>query len=524
MPAIVAVTRFKQSKSKAFTGYINYIDRSEATRKKNIEKFNMFDSYMDYMDNDEKTISIDEKKTESVSSLFTADTDKVSKEDKAALKKAFQTAQESGSNLWQTVISFENDYLQSVGIYDHESGNLNEKQLIQVARVSIEKMLLNEDMTNATWSGAIHYNTDNIHIHVAITEPFPSKEKKKYTVYEKDEKGNYRYEKTQDGRKEKIPKKDAAGNIMTYEAYPGRFKNSSHKILKSSFRKELEQNKESYIEINKLLRGIVSDKKEKELMQNDLFKEKIKELYANLKVETVFSNKSGKEIPLSVRFWNYNQNSIAHLKPKIDEISDLFIKTYHESDFKDLLLKLEAEGKEQEKFFGGRSDYTYNMLHDKYSGLYTRLGNAILKELQRYEKDKNEQIQAFKEAERGMNLTNAKNGLKRFEELSERGNSYAQNMLGFIYLKGEFVQKDLNKARAYFKKSATNGNSLGKEMLKEMKLWRNFSARNQRSTCSRDLYTAMRHLRRSLENEYMSYINKREALELQYEIEHRGEF
>ena len=141
MPAIVAVTRFQQSRSKAFTGYINYIDRSEATRERNIEKFNMFDSYMDYMDNDEKTISIDEKKIESVSSLFTVDTDKVSKEDKATLKKAFQTAQESGSNLWQTVISFENDYLQSVGIYDHESGNINEKQLIQVARVSIEKML-----------------------------------------------------------------------------------------------------------------------------------------------------------------------------------------------------------------------------------------------------------------------------------------------------------------------------------------------------------------------------------------------
>lgn len=523
MPAIVAVTRFKQASSNAFSGYINYIDRSEATRNNNIEKFNMFGSYMDYMDDEEKTISIQEKKIEAVSSLFTADTDKVTEDDKKSLKNVFRTAQENGSNLWQTVISFENDYLETLGIYDSKTGSLNEKQLIQAARVSVIKMLENEKMTNAVWSAAIHYNTDNVHIHVAITEPFPSKEKKTYIVYEKDANGDYKYIEGTNGKKEKVPKRDSNGEIITYKAYPGRLKNASHKILKSSLRKELEQNKESYIEINTILRDIIKDKNEQKLLSNDFFKEKMDELYRCLKNEKMASKKAGREISLPVRFWNYNQNSIAHLKPKIDEISDFFINTYHKTNFENLLLKLETEGKEQERFFGGRSDYAYNMLHDKSSGLYTRLGNAILKELQRYERDRSGQINALKEAMSNLNTIDDKDSMKELERLSARGNSYAQNTLGFLYLKGKGMPKDLSKAREYFEKSAANGNSLGKEMLKEMKLRGNFIARNYRSTCSRDVYLAMKHIRRNLENEYMSYINRREAEELQYEIEHRND-
>lgn len=31
----------------------------------------------------------------------------------------------------------------------------------------------------AVWSGAIHYNTDNIHIHIATVEPYPTRERGK---------------------------------------------------------------------------------------------------------------------------------------------------------------------------------------------------------------------------------------------------------------------------------------------------------------------------------------------------------
>lgn len=42
----------------------------------------------------------------------------------------------------------------------------------------------NESLENATWSAAIHYNTDNIHVHVATVEPAPCRQKKMYQVYD----------------------------------------------------------------------------------------------------------------------------------------------------------------------------------------------------------------------------------------------------------------------------------------------------------------------------------------------------
>ena len=38
-------------------------------------------------------------------------------------------------------------------------------------------MLEKENLQNSVWSGAIHYNTDNIHIHVATVEPSPLRKK-----------------------------------------------------------------------------------------------------------------------------------------------------------------------------------------------------------------------------------------------------------------------------------------------------------------------------------------------------------
>lgn len=54
-------------------------------------------------------------------------------------------------------------------------------------------MLVNEGLENAVWSGAIHYNTDNLHVHVAVVEPVPQRMVKEYTQYEyrEDPKGKY---------------------------------------------------------------------------------------------------------------------------------------------------------------------------------------------------------------------------------------------------------------------------------------------------------------------------------------------
>ncbi|EPZ61868.1 hypothetical protein H477_5898 [[Clostridium] sordellii ATCC 9714] len=78
--------------------------------------------------------------------------------------------------MWQEVYSFDNEWLKKQGLYDPKTKFLDEDKIKNAIRKSIEFSLEKSGMKEtALWSGAIHYNTDNIHIHVAICEPNPTK-------------------------------------------------------------------------------------------------------------------------------------------------------------------------------------------------------------------------------------------------------------------------------------------------------------------------------------------------------------
>lgn len=350
MASIVVVTRFCESDGKPFGEYINYIDRDNATKRDALEKYNLFGEYIGYMENEEKTVQGHYKDgTEKVSSLFTRNSDNLSAQERTEMKQLFMKAQENGSNMWQTVISFENSYLAASGIYDPETGYLNEKVLMAAGRKAICAMLDKEGLQNAVWTASFHYNTDNIHIHVATVEPTPMREKCYFREWEKNENGRIRMRKDPEtGRMERVPKLDINGNQIVSERYKGRFKGESIKTLKSVLASELDQDKDSTLEITNLLRGIVNDKKEQQLIKDPVFRDKLMEIYKEIKA-------SGTER----RYWNYNQKSFTEIKPKIDDLSDLF---------------------------RGSNDYKKNKLYDRKEGLYTRLGNAILKELQNYDR------------------------------------------------------------------------------------------------------------------------------------------
>ena len=530
MANIVVVTRFKEAGSSAFANYINYIDRNEATRKDNLEKFNLFEGYTEYMDNDEKTVFDRGQSVEKVSALFTRNNDSLNAEEKKKLKHIFNIAEKNGSNMWQTVISFENNYLENLGIYNPKENSLNEKYLISAARKAIDKMLVNEKLQNATWSAAIHYNTDNIHIHIAIVEPKPMRARKIYKIWEQNVDGSYKMTDDINGNKTKIPVLDESGKQKTRRAFIGRFKNKSHELLKSELNSELDNNKEAYIEINNLMRRIVDSKKEIELFEDVDFQEKMNSLYEDLKAEKVINHKTNEEQSLSIRYWNYNQNSISHLRQKIDEISDLFIKRYNGMEFEEMISKMEIEAKKQENIYGGSSDYVKNKLYASKDGLYARLGNTILKELINYEKDRLEQIKAISNGSEMLNPDSDKynptEGIKALKELANRGNTFAQNKLGLIYIKGDVVKKDITKAKLYFEASSSNGNEYGKKMAKaisEGKLNKYSSIYNNWKS-KRDFNRAIRLMRKSMQKEYINYINQREAEELQHEIDRRGSY
>jgi len=161
---IVLVSQFVVSTDKKFSEYIDYIDRSEAKRGENIDKFSLFN---DYMDNPEKSTGI-----------FTEELDALDKEQKANLKDLFTKAQENGSLMWQHVISFDNRWLKQQGVLTDDV--LNEDVMRKVAREAMTAKAKTEKMSaSMVWSAAIHYNTGNTHIHIAAVEPIPTRERGK---------------------------------------------------------------------------------------------------------------------------------------------------------------------------------------------------------------------------------------------------------------------------------------------------------------------------------------------------------
>lgn len=349
---VVVVTEFCRPHTSKFQGYIDYINRTEAVRNENTAKYNL---YQDYMGNPEKTTA-----------LFTAEKDELTKEDKYELKEIFDKAQENESIMWQTVISFDNRWLKQNGIINESDLLIDEAGLKNAARGGIRRMLENENLENAIWSAAIHFNTDNIHIHVATVEPVPMREKKEYVQY------NYRYE---NGKRIKKPISDDNGKPVTKMEYKGRFKQSSIEKCKSYVVKELVNDKENNIKINNLIReSIVNQKKEHPLSTDKEFVEAFEKLH-------------GMMPDVSRNLWNYNNPIMAGLKNKINVISTMYIERYHEQEYRELLERIETQEQVYMTAYGGTGkDYKKNKLKD----LYTRMGNQILKEIRSYDKEINE--------------------------------------------------------------------------------------------------------------------------------------
>ena len=514
---IIAVCRFCEAGSKTFARYVSYIDRKDATRQSEVNKFNIFSHYMDYMDDDMKTVADQSRQTEKVSALFTRDMDTLSTVAKKGIRKAFQSAQENGSNMWQTVISFENSYLQRQGLYDPETGVLNEAQLRQAARKAIGRMLQKEKLENAVWTAAFHYNTDNIHIHIAIAEPEPMREKKTYTIYARDEDGTY----LRDTDGHKVPLRDASGKIHERKAYKGVFKRSSIEALKSTLRSEIEHNRQAYQSITRILReDLIGDLKNKTLLNIPGFENQMMDLHKTLVSSSVHR-----------RYWSYNQHRLADLKPQIDALSDLYIRTFHADDFQKLLAAIGTEAQRQTETYGGSSNqYMENLLHGK-EGLYARLGNVILQQIAAYDKELKEQIAETKRAAAFLDPGNESHApddaIRMLRHLAEHGNSFAHNELGLIYLRGEHVKRDVHMAEHHFHESARHGNEFGEQMLRKIRAGKAHllykPQNNYNVQCRWQLRKGLGMLERNLKQTYLQYRNLQEAEQLQAEISSRGE-
>lgn len=327
-PAIVLASRYTASNDRVFLNYIDYIDRDEATRN---YKFNDFSLFNDYMGNPEKS-----------GSLFTEGKDFLTKSELESLKEKFKLAQSNGSVMWQDVFSFDNEWLIENGYYDSETNILNEEKLRGAVRKSMRYLLKEENLETSIWSASFHYNTDNIHVHVATID------------------------------------------LADKPRIRGKRKLKTLDKMKSNFINELRVDNEIHKRINELIRDNIVKNKENFLSSEDrVLREKTLELL--------------KRLPNNRKFWSYGyKNKLGSAIYNIDDISKYYISTYHKKEIEEFERALNKEELRLRKLYGeGKREEYKNYKKNKYEELYKRLGNAILKELREYAKEELEKNKAY---------------------------------------------------------------------------------------------------------------------------------
>lgn len=347
---VTVMQEFCRPLDKKFQAYIEYMDREEVKRNQKWLDYSLFANYNEYMGNPKKTTS-----------LFTIDKDFLAEDEKRALKRIFTQAQAKGSVMWQTVISYDNRWLEEQGILNKDKQFVDEHKIKSVARQGISRMLKNENLENAVWSASIHYNTDNLHVHVAIVEPLPMRQTKWYVQYTTEKQGD---------RKIKKPIVDKNGMPVMKEEYVGRFKGKSIESCKSAIVNELLQTKEINKKINEIIRERIVEKNQERVILGD---KELRNKFLQL----------NKMLPENIPYnlFNYNTGIMKSYVPVIDEISKQYVERYHKDSYDELKKILYSQQEAYKKAYGniGRS-----FGETKLDELYARMGNEILKGIKNY--------------------------------------------------------------------------------------------------------------------------------------------
>ena len=377
---VIFKSRFCSPTKKTFGYYINYIDRDEAVRNDNLSKFSL---YNDYMGNSEKTTG-----------LFTENKDFLSQNEKKELKDIFKTAQENESVMWQHVISFDNRWLLQNGLINRKYDCVNERKLKEITRIAMQQLQKSENLENAVWSAAIHLNTDNIHIHIAMVEPIPMRQKKNDEIR-------------------------------------GKLKASSFKEVKSKIvNNVLSQQKENEIINNIIRNSIIANKKKKMFIKDEEYLKLFKEVISKL--------------PEDKRQWYYGYNSIKHLLPKIDKMTEIFLENECKDEWNELKILLDKQQEKYRTAYGipkdtSKAGYTENKIKDvKY-----RLGNVILRQMREF--DKEERTRIYQEA-----VENRKKINERIFEQNRKNLQYSSmqyTLKATMELTRIFMKNELEKIR-----------------------------------------------------------------------------
>ncbi len=162
-PGVVFAMQFVQScdSPNGYGGYTNYMNRPEAFVSSDHQSDPMYaNGFLDYMRDDDKS-----------DGLFSLMHDHLSESDVLEQADLFNESWKKDCPLYQGVISFDNDFLKEHRMIKPD-GSLDLRRLKDVARKGAVSMLQEShlDIDNVIWNGAIHTNTDNVHVHLAFVE------------------------------------------------------------------------------------------------------------------------------------------------------------------------------------------------------------------------------------------------------------------------------------------------------------------------------------------------------------------
>src|SRR5699024_7708218 len=322
-PAIVLKAQFitPSSKSrKSYSSYIDYINRKEALNEsEKTPKF--FSKYIDYM-NDRK------KGAYGFNDVY----DKLENNQTNNIAKIFDEARNDNRILWQDVYSFDNEFLKSQGLYNSKSKELDSKTLISSVRESMKQFKKDGDINNLIWTGTIHRNTDNIHIHVASVNMDENIQRDSEGI----QKG-FRSEKTVDNMKSKF-----INNVIDRNQRLDIMTKQRDQLVETDFLQNMSRKEKAQL---KKIKDLLPDNKNK---------------------------------------WQYNRKEIKHLQPMIDEYTKGYIKKNHSKKYKSYHDMLDEENLLNKQLYGEgikQYDRYKNTKTNKLDELDQRMGNTLLKHL-----------------------------------------------------------------------------------------------------------------------------------------------
>lgn len=317
------VTPSQREKSGNYQEFINYMDRKDTHAHEN--EFLEYEDYQDYMANDEKSTG-----------LFSSNSDSLNENDKEYMKSLFEKCQDNGSILWQDVLSFDNKWLEENGIVADTF--IDEKRLKQATRRGINEMLKKEGLQDTTkWTAAIHYNTDNIHVHIATVQ---------------------------------------TSNFIER----GKRKLGSLESAKSKVINNLIDKSKDYEKFNYFIREQVISKKREDDMSS------IKNKLVNRDLVKQFKH-IHQLLPDDKRLWKYNMNGIADTRKEIDKFTTMYVEKHFKKEFEEFKKSLDKEVENHKRLYGNR-EKAEKYRETKMNDLYTRMGNTVLNEVKTYDKEK----------------------------------------------------------------------------------------------------------------------------------------